>query len=209
MTFRSLLPLLVGLTASAWADTAPYQELALTYGLPNKIQPDNFTVCAEHGCEKLVTIALSKEEWQQVQGTFKPLAKNAAEERAQIARAIGLFERLVGPKANSAHDKAGDFNGTLAPGSQLDCIDESTNTTTYLTLLEQGGLLQWHQLHDVISRGYLFFGGWPHFTPVIETTRGKKQHWVVDSWFRDNGVDADIVEVAPWKDGWHPEGFSM
>lgn len=209
MTFRSLLPLLLLLTTPTWADTAPYQELALEFGLPDKIQPSGFAVCAEHGCDKLVSVSLSHDEWQQVQDVFKPAAQNAPEERAQIARAIGLFERLVGPKADSAHDKAGDFNGILAPGSQLDCIDESTNSTTYLTLLEQAGLLRWHQLHDVISRGYLIFGGWPHFTPVIETLDGKKEHWVVDSWFRDNGVDADILEVRRWKDGWHPEGFSM
>jgi len=33
--------------------------------------------------------------------------------------------------------------------------------------------------------------------------------WVVDSWFRDNGEDPDILDLQTWKDGWKPEGFTF
>jgi len=193
----------------AWAGDAAYQRLALQYDLPEQISPAAFNVCAQHDCNARVPVSLNEQQWQQVRARFEPAAQSPLAEREQIAAAVGLMERLVADFADSHHDKGGDFNGLTEPGAQLDCIDESVNTTTYLTLFEQAGLLRWHRVQPRISRGYFFFGGWPHFTAVVETTDAHREQWVVDSWFRDNGVAPDILEVARWKDGWSPPGFSM
>ncbi len=48
----------------------------------------------------------------------------------------------------------------------MDCIDESINTTLYLTMFQKFGLLREHQVEDRATRGW-FIGGWPHTTAVI------------------------------------------
>ena len=201
--------LLVLMAGHAMAGNDAYRRLSIEFDLPESISPTAFTMCAEHGCNKRVPISFSQAQWQQIRDAFEPAAQDAASERRQIATAISRMEILVSATANTEHDKAGDFNGLLAPGSQLDCVDESVNTTTYLSLFEKQGLLRWHEVLPRLSRGYLFFGGWPHFTAVVETLNDKHQRWVVDSWFRDNGVPPDILQAAKWKGGWSPPGFSM
>ena len=78
------------------------------------------------------------------------LRQAVAEERNRIARAIGLFETLIGPKNGTLGDLA--MNPPDAPqsprGGQLDCISESTNSTTYLKQLEASGLLRWHSVDE-------------------------------------------------------------
>lgn len=195
--------------ASAQASDDAYRRISIEFDLPESINPGAFTMCAEHGCNKRVPIHFNQAQWQQIRDAFQPPATDAAAERQQIASAIARMEILVAATANTGHDKGGDFNGILAPGSQLDCVDESVNTTTYLSLFELQGLLHWHKVLPRLSRGYLFFGGWPHFTAVVETLSEPHQRWVVDSWFRDNGVPPDVLQAAKWKDGWSPPGFSM
>jgi hypothetical protein len=88
----------------------------------------------------------------------------------------------------------------------MDCVDESTNTTTYLRMMQLDGLLHWHKVEDRKTRGFLIFGGWPHTTAVISEKQGKKK-WAVDSWFYDNGVPPAILPLKKWSDGWKPPGF--
>jgi len=76
------------------------------------------------------------------------------------------------------------------------------------TLFEQADLLRWHTVEPVAHRGFLFFGGWPHYTALIREKQTGRE-WVVDSWFRDNGEYPDILDLETWKDGWKPEGFTF
>lgn len=183
-----------------------YDNLFRLYDYPKTLSRNAVPVCFHHGCESVKRIDLSNAHWQQLSAHFFPEAANAAEERKQIRNAIAEMERIAGVLAGTSNDIAGDLAsfGTLEP--QMDCIDESSNTTTYLTLFEQARLLRWHSVEPVAHRGYLFFGGWPHYTALIRDNQTGEQ-WVVDSWFRDNGVYPDIVDLDTWKDGWKPEGF--
>ncbi len=63
----------------------------------------------------------------------------------------------------------------------MNCIDESTNTTTYLRLFVQGGLMRWHTVEDRATRGWFLFG-LPHTTAVMRE-RASKLRYAVDSWF--------------------------
>ena len=82
-------------------------------------------------------------------------------------------------------DKGGNWAGWGLPG-QMDCIDESTNTTIYLRMLQKDGLLRWHQAGDRATRWTPFT--WPHTTAVIEE-RDSLLRWAVDSWFLDNAAN--------------------
>lgn len=164
--------------------------------------------CQGGGCAISQRIALTASDWQKIEAIFASPNHQVIEnltperERKNIAIAIGLLEELVGIKTGTASDRAGTFNNRAFPG-QMDCNDEAINTTTYIRLMQQYGLLKWHAVEDMRTRNF-FFNGWPHSTAVIhENTSG--QRFAVDSWFYDNGAPATIVPFETWKAGYFPE----
>lgn len=163
--------------------------------------PGRFSVCSEHTCHKITQVSLAPAQWQQVRDQFSPPAESAADERTRIARAIALMETLVGPLAGTANDKGRNFKGVGTEG-QMDCIDESTNTTSYLTMMAQDGLITHHSVEDRVTRGYVIFG-WPHTTAVIRDNESGERY-AVDSWFLDNGEPPFILPLQVWHDGWEP-----
>ncbi|MCL5669215.1 MAG: hypothetical protein M1392_04395 [Gammaproteobacteria bacterium] len=164
--------------------------------------PARFSVCYEHTCSKVAQLALPERQWQSVRALFNPAPQDAQAEREVIARAVAQMERLVGPLTGTAHDKGRNFKGVGIAG-QMDCIDESTNTTTYLAMMAHDGLLQWHTVEDRVTRGFFIFG-WPHTTAVICDITDS-QRYAVDSWFRDNGEEPYILPLEIWRGGWQPE----
>ena len=175
--------------------------LFLPEGVIDAPTPQRLSVCHAHDCKEIVTLAFSDELWRGLTSLFAPPPTDAAEERRRIAEAIGRIERFVGPLTGTAGDRGGSFTG-LGAGGQMDCIDESTNTTTYLTLLAGAGLLRHHRVEPRATRGFFLFG-WPHTSAVIRET-GTERAFAVDSWFHDNGVPPEIVPLERWRDGYDP-----
>ncbi len=159
--------------------------------------------CRGYGCRIIDDIQLSKSEWYGIKIIFKKKPKDAAQERILLAKAIGKFEEKTGKHNKTSKDirrtfdEVGDF--------QQDCVDESTNTTIYLSILERNGLMKFHTTAAPTSRT-LFSGAgfWPHQTATIEEL-SNKQRFAVDSWFHDNGKPAEILAIKKWKSGWRPE----
>jgi len=184
-----------------------YDELPRLYAHPRILTLAAVPVCFDHGCAVVKPVRISDQQWQQVIGELSPPADDAVGERGQIRRAVARMEQITGVLAGTASDRGGNLVGLATPGPQMDCIDESSNTTTYLTLLEQYGLLRWHSVEPRAHRGYMIFGGWPHFAAVIRD-RGTGHRWVVDSWFHDNGQPPEIVDIETWQSGWEPRPVS-
>lgn len=162
----------------------------------------DFEVCFGGGCAETRRIDLTDTEWQKIIQLFETNAPtDAVQERTTIAQAIGLLETIIGEKIGTSSDLAGTFYKGSLPG-QLDCNDEAINSTTYIRLMRQGGLVQWHIDEDTRTRSY-FLMGWPHSTAVIRDTHSGER-FAVDSWFYDNGAPATIVPFATWKSGYHP-----
>ncbi len=161
----------------------------------------HFSMCHAHGCKEVEQLSLNKAEWQQISAHFVPQANSAQAEREQIANAIAQFEQIVGAKTDTSRDKAGLFASMGSPG-QLDCIDESTNSTSYLLILDKQGLLKWHEPMDHVTRGFFIFG-WPHSSAAMREKNGSE--YAVDSWFEDNGQRPHIISLSQWRSGWEPE----
>ena len=164
----------------------------------------SFDVCTGGGCAEARHISLTDDEWQNITSVFMnaSMVSNADQERNLIAQAIGAFESIVGGKIGTETDLAGTFGNSDYPG-QLDCNDEAINSTTYMRLMRQNGLIKFHEIEDMRTRNF-FFSGWPHSTAVIhEMATGER--YAVDSWFYDNGFPATIVPFAVWKSGYIPE----
>lgn len=128
---------------------------------------------------------------------------NAAEERAAIAHSVAALEQVVGRQTGTDRDLGGTFPGAFKTG-QMDCIDESTNTTRYLQLFAQRGWLRWHSVSQPATRLPLPLGWWPHTTAVIHE-RATGNEYAVDSWFEPNGRPPHIVDLTRWRRGWKPE----
>lgn len=165
---------------------------------------DTFDICTGGGCAEVKHIALSADEWEQVVDVFAvedDAEMDAKQERQLIAAAIGELEKIVGAKTGTASDRAGTFDNSHYPG-QLDCNDEAINSTTYMRLMRDNGLIQLHEIEDMRTRSF-FFNGWPHSTAVIrEVATGDR--FAVDSWFYDNGFPATVIPFAIWKSGYTP-----
>lgn len=164
---------------------------------------DHFSVCYGHGCQQVVTRSLSEREWWEISAPLRVPLPMAGTERAAIAAAVRNMEATVGQLTGTDQEKGGNLAGFGRPG-QMDCIDESTNTTTYLGMLTASGLLKHHTVQDRVTRFGLFAGA-PHTTAVIrETATGRR--FAVDSWFFDNGHAPVIIDLQQWKAGWEPDG---
>ena len=193
---RAALAMLLGLLLppASLADVFPREDIitAPTW--------QRFSVCYDHGCSSLAVVALSEAQWEELRVLLLPLSASAAEERRRIAAGIALMEQYVGDAIGTSRDKGGTFN--FGQEGQMDCIDESVNTTLYLTLFVRYGLMTHHQVANRATRGWFLFG-WPHTTAVIRETAGKSL-WAVDSWFLDNGEPPAILPLKRWKSGWKP-----
>ncbi len=193
------LALLAGCTSSSGTD---YEAFLQKWGA-EIVDDRTFTVCQGYGCAVRSPVNLSDSEWRRVRRLFTAPASDAAEERVRLAKAVGLLERIVGRRAGTSGDVGGTIEGFGKPG-QLDCIDESANTTIYLSLLARDRLLNWHTLRSPALRGPISGACcWPHQSAVVMEV-GSGQSYAVDSWFHDNGVPAEIVPLPDWLSGWMP-----
>ena len=171
------------------------------------VKHDRFTICHGYSCTHKSGTGFSAKEWKSITAILKSKSKNAAAERSKIARAVAKMEQYTGARTNTAQDlpMAGAFKES---GYQLDCIDETVNTTQYLTMLQDAGLLKFHELAEPTHRGYLIDGRWPHNTAVIREKEGNLL-WVVDSFYRANGQEPYIVPRKDWLAGWKPPGANQ
>ena len=158
---------------------------------------DSIPICMNFSCREKQTIAISPEEWDSIANWLRPSAVDAQTERLNIKNAIGWMEVIVGRHTPTHRDVGGDLGNPDAtyPG-QLDCIDESLNTTTYLKLFEENGLLKHHK---VIERAYRRAVLDQHWAGQIETLEGSER-WVVDSWFQHNGYLPYVQKSEKWED---------
>lgn len=159
-----------------------------------------FSVCHDNGCSSLSYVSLTRQQWDQLRALFFPPAETAAEERERVRAAIALMEKFVGAATGTWRDLGGTFN--FGRSGQMDCIDESINTSLYLTLFYKYGMLRHHRVDDRVTRGWFVFG-WPHTTAVMRED-ARNVLWAVDSWFLDNGEPPFILPLEAWKKGWKP-----
>lgn len=148
-------------------------------------------------------MSLTSNEWNGIKQIFDIKSNTAEQEREKIAMAIGTFEIIVGEKTGTSADKYGTFRNM--GNFHHDCIDESTNTTTYLMMLKDRDLLNFHDVSAPDTRVPLLHGGkWPHRTAVV-TEKSDGKQYAIDSWFHDNGFPAEVVSMTDWKKGWKPQ----
>jgi len=168
--------------------------------------PSNISVCSRYGCKNITQVSIDGQTWAKLTNRFNEIDLHPANERALLAEYIADIEKVIGRKTNTNFDVGGTFNVFLptrqAKSDQMDCIDESTNTLTYLRLLDAEGKLRSHEIVGLVSRGGLL-AGYPH-TAVLILDVANNEKYVVDSWFYNNGRPAVVLPYKTWKIGWIP-----
>jgi hypothetical protein len=163
--------------------------------------PSDFRVCHGYGCKLETRIALSEAEWHRVRAAFEPAASSSSGERRQIAAAIAILGAQVGERTGTSAHQRREVN--VGDPTQLDCIDESVNTWSYLTMLDRDGLLRMHRVGALAHGGSLMELG-VHNTAVIEKkTTGVA--YAVDPWLVDAGEPPPIFPLSIWLASWPPQ----
>ena len=166
--------------------------------IPTNVSFSAIPVCFDFGCASKATVKLPISEWDSVAGWFREPAATPKEEREQIRKAIGWLEVLIGRYTPTHRDLEFDKveNIDNRETGQLDCIDESVNTTTYMRLFEGNGFLKHHVVIEEAYRKAIFDQHWAGQIREIKT--GKR--FVVDSWFQPNGHLPIVQPSAEWED---------
>lgn len=173
-----------GLSAARWYDGA--KRIAPQAG--------KVWVCHGFGCHYKTLVTFTRRDnaaMRKIMG--RP--SSAAAERKRIRRLVAWAERRVAAEAGSADDVAGLDLGNARVRGQMDCLDEATNTTSYLLIAQERGLLRFHRVARPVARGYFLDGRYPHATAVV-TADGEA--YAVDSWPISNGVAPLIMPLDEW-----------
>ena len=167
--------------------------------LPGQSHAKEFTlpVCYGFSCKVRQIVSITPAEWRSVVNWLDGAATTPEGERQQIRQAIGWMEVVVSRYTPTHLDKGMNLeNRPVDMTGQMDCIDESINTTTYLTLFEQQGHLHWHRVTDRAYRGSLIDAHWAAQVEQVDSG----VNYVVDSWFQDNGMLPYIAKSTEWVD---------
>src|SRR5262249_7536084 len=141
---------------------------------------DTVSVCHAYGCKQQTPYTFTQADIAELSALMARVPRNDSppEEPRAIAYAIGWMERRVAPTVGTATDRPSmDFAGSGDP-TQQDCVDEATNTTSYLLVLERHGLLRHHAVERPFAKDSLTH--WTHWAAVIrETDNGER--FAIDS----------------------------
>jgi hypothetical protein len=168
---------------------------------PGLVRADQVTICYNYGCYATAPVDYSEEQLVSLRQLLAA-AGDAAAEREAISVAIGRMYAIAGEQTPVWRDKGGNYADGGENG-QMDCIDHSTNTDTFLRLLLARGWLRFHEVLQPLRRTRFFVA--VHWAARIRD-RGTREAYVVDSWYFDNGHPAAVLAVEAWLAGKNPDG---
>jgi hypothetical protein len=169
----------------------------LHYREYNALPPhgNTVTVCHAHGCQEQASFTFTDTDISDL-GTVMDYVRggeSAEGERRAVAYAIAWMERRVGPATGTAGDRPS--LGFLNASGQLDCVDEATNSTSYLLVLQKNGLLRHHFVIRPYSKASFF--KWPHFAAMMQE-RASGKVYAIDSGVGPNGANPAITLASKW-----------
>jgi hypothetical protein len=165
------------------------------YPDPNA-SPEEFIYCHGYSCSQKTLFGFREGEWKDIQKIFKKKSKTAKEEREKIGDAIAKMEQVIGVTIGTDEDLP------KAPikkqsDNELDCIDETVNTTKLLKFLENDGLLKFHTVGEPVYKGLFINGVYPHNSATVKEIE-TGHIYVVDSYIYKNGAPPNIRGLDNW-----------
>ena len=215
-----LLPCLLALAACENGTNEYIREYA-----HSGATPASFYVCYGYSCKYSARVTLREEEWQSVRALLDPPshvpervalrqeerqsvrertdspASLEATERRRISLAVARLDQLVGARIGTLVHQRREYNS--GDPSQYDCIDESVNAWTYLTILDHEGLLQYHGVGGLAHAGTIL--GFDVRNTATLTAKASGARYAIDPTLVDAGEPPPIVRLQRWVDSYPPE----
>lgn len=153
-------------------------------------------ICHGYGCRFTTPVTFSRAELATITAPLQVALAGPGQERAALSLSVQAFEEIVGRRVGTSSDRGRTRIGG-GDKSQMDCIDEATNTTSLLLMLQSRGVLKHHRIMHPVSRGFFLDGRYPHATAVLGETSGDEK-WAIDSWPDDNGKPPVVQRLDKW-----------
>jgi hypothetical protein len=202
---RALTALLLALTAGLSACTFDREgapELHFADFRSEAPHGNAVWLCHAYGCQQQTKIVFGAAQLKDIAALMAKTKKadTPFEERRAVAYAVNWMYVYTGKIAGTIADRPGmDYNGSGDP-TQMDCVDHSTNTTSFLLVLQHNGFLKHHTVGRPFAKGNILQGvsHWPHWTAILIEKTGRGQRWAVDSWVWPIGENPIVVEAEKW-----------
>jgi len=190
---------LSGLLAGCSANTTDLQGTTQSYSTPQSVSVlKPMTICSGFGCMFKDKFQFTEAEKSILIETMKNGQATAQAERETVALVIGDMENMTRRKLRFGQDVEKAYQRQLNKRGQMDCVDESLNTTAYLDYLYKNGLLKFHKPRKFYAeRGLLIDGRYPHKSAVMIEKSGTL--WSVDSWYGKGGEPARVMPLKDWR----------
>lgn len=163
-------------------------------------------ICFDWSCASRQTLTFSAQEMYDLKNHMATCPGTALHDRLQRVR-IGIWQmESLAEKYQPllANDRAiNDFEASAH--GRMDCVDNSSNTTTYLHVLQDIGELAGWTVSSPSVRNRFDING-VHWTAVIIDSESDLS-WSIDSWFRPNGHLPMVMPLRDWIEehkGWEP-----
>jgi hypothetical protein len=172
----------------------------------NKDGSATLRICYNWTCAAMKSLTFTRDDLETVTAAMQGCPDTGFHDRVQRMR-IGIWQmELLAQKYLPilANDREiNEFDREVA--GRLDCVDNSTNTTTYLHLLRDLRQLSGWTIAEAEVRDLTDFRN-VHWTAVVIDDKTQKP-WSVDSWFRPNGHLPFVMPLGAWvasKKAWEP-----
>jgi hypothetical protein len=167
-----------------------------SYATPSNVM----TICSGYGCIIEDKLTLSDDVTSNLRQIMDSGQDSAPAERAALSKAIAYMETATRDNLRFSTDIEYSYQKNSGKRGQMDCVDESRNTTAFLKYLHGNGMLRYHKpIANYAQRGLLIDGRYPHKSARMKDNNGVD--WAVDSWKRGNGAEPEIITLAKWYKG--------
>ncbi|POZ62293.1 hypothetical protein [Chromobacterium alticapitis] len=164
---------------------------------------DALNICYHYRCSRQTSFEVT-DEAQAWLATRLARADSPQSERAAVADAVQTLYFLAAQDSPIWQDRGGNSHDGPAEG-RMDCVDHSSNVTTFLRYLDRQGWLKYHHAAPSEWRAPHILD--LHYTGVLHDVAAK-QDWAVDTWFKDFGEPPVVVPLSVWMTGYEPPAVS-
>jgi hypothetical protein len=154
--------------------------------------------CHGYGCSRRLALSVDGAWFGRARAALKAGQGSPEAERRALGDVIRTYTAYLAASFGGKPDDPGSPAGMSGVNGQMDCLDETANTTSLLLVLQDEGLLAHHVVEHPESRGFFFDGRYPHFTAVIAEKRTGSA-WAVDPWAKAPGQRPEILPLDQWR----------
>jgi hypothetical protein len=203
--------ILVAALGAAGESKSADQQTPVTSPLPPEylIHPDGsvtLRICYNSSCATTEAMTFSASDMAYVREQIAICPDDTLRDRLQRLRIAVWKMEVLAQKHQPilANDRAVNDEEYGIEG-RTDCVDNSSNTTTFLRILEDlGDLPGWSVASPQVR--HVFDFNLVHWSAVVIDQKSGEP-WTVDSWFRPNGHLPIVLPLSDWQNeaiGWAP-----